>query len=144
MKSSKMRMMIAAAALAVAAGVASAQTNTYKAEIPLAFRAGDKLMQPGTYGVRIVRSSSGAVTVRIDDTDKNSTALLLPIPSGDVPRSWRAAGKPVLSFECADGNCALRGLWDGADVATYKFPGHIMPKSDRQVAELVVTLVKSE
>ena len=53
MKSSTIRTMIAAAALAVAAGTASAQT--YKAEIPVSFRAADKLMLPGSYEVKVNR-----------------------------------------------------------------------------------------
>ncbi|HKE26473.1 MAG TPA: hypothetical protein VKB88_29165 [Bryobacteraceae bacterium] len=142
MKSSTMRMMIAAAALAVAAGVASAQT--YKAEIPLAFRAGNKVMQPGAYDVRVSLGATGIASVTIQNRDANSTVLLVPTYGSDAPKRWREAGKPVFAFECAEGQCMLRTFWTGTDLPTYKFPGHIAPKSDKEVAELLVTLVKSE
>ena len=144
MKSSKMRMMIAAAALAVAAGVASAQTNTYKAEIPLAFRAGDKLMQPGAYDVRVSLGATGIAAVTIHNMDNNTTAVAIPTYGNDAPKQWRAAGKPVFAFECAESHCMLRTLWTAKDLSTYRFPGHITTGSDKQVAELLVTLVKTE
>jgi len=135
-------MAIAAAALAVAAGVASAQT--YKAEIPLAFRAGAKLMQPGAYDVRVSLGSTGVASVTIQNKDDNSSVILLPTYGNDAPKRWRAAGLPVFAFECVESHCLLRTLWTGTDLGTYRFPGHIETGSDKQVAELLVTLVKSE
>jgi len=142
MKSSLMRIVIAAAALAATAGVAAAQT--YKAEIPLAFRAGDKLMRPGAYDVKVSLSATGAAHVTVKNTEDHTTVLLMPSYGKDAPKRWVEAGKPVFSFECADGNCVLRTLWTGSGIETYRFPGSITPRSDKQMAELLVTLVKSE
>jgi len=141
MKNSTMRMMVAAAALTVAAGVVSAQT--YKAEVPLAFRAGDKLMQPGAYNVQVTLTS-GIAHVMVRNEDNGATAILVPTYGSDAPKAWRAAGKPVFAFECIDDHCMLRTLWSGSDLATYRFPGKIGTRSDKQVAEVLVTLVKSE
>ncbi len=58
MKKLTTKLMIAAAALVVAAGAASAQTM--KAEIPFAFRAGDKVMAAGTYRVETLSTQTGA------------------------------------------------------------------------------------
>ena len=142
MKNTTMRMMIAAAALAVAAGTAAAQT--YKGEIPVAFRAGEKLMQPGAYEIRVSTANSGIAHVTVRNADNGATAILVPTYGTDAPKAWRAAGKPVFAFACAEGRCALRTLWTGTDLGTYRFPGRLTPSSDRQTAEMLVTLVKSE
>ena len=136
MKSSTMRTMIAAAALALAVGTASAQT--YKAEIPLSFRTADKLMLPGSYEVKVNRGYSGIPMVYIHNLDDNKQVVVSPTPGKDAPKAWRAAGKPVLAFECAEGHCALRTLWNGEDTSTYAFGGSIGPRSDNKVAELLV------
>src|SRR5215469_18846064 len=140
MKSATMGIIIAAAALSVAAGVASAQT--YKVEIPLAFRAGNTLLQPGAYDVRVSLGATGIASVTIQNKDTNSTVVVLLTYGSDAPKRWREAGKPVFAFECAESHCMLRTLWTGTDLATYKFPGQITAGSDKQVAELLVTLVK--
>ena len=51
MKSMTTNLMIAAAALAITSGVASAQQ--YHADIPFAFRAGNATLAPGRYAVAI-------------------------------------------------------------------------------------------
>ena len=61
MNTNTMKMMIAAAALVVAAGSASAQT--FKAEVPVAFQVGNKTMAPGSYDVRLSVSGAGATVV---------------------------------------------------------------------------------
>ena len=140
-KSSTIRTLIAAAALAVAAGTASAQT--YKAEIPLSFRAGEKLMAPGAYEIRMNLSGSGMNVTLIQNEDNGKAALLLPSRGKDAPKAWKAAGKPVIGFECLEDHCVLRTIWTG-ESATYRLGGSITPKADREVAEVLVTLVKGE
>jgi hypothetical protein len=88
--------------------------------------------------------SAGIAKVTVRNADNGATAILIPTYGKDAPKGWRAAGKPVFAFECADGRCMLRTLWTGSDLATYRFPGQITPRADKQVAELLVTLVKTE
>jgi len=142
MKSSTMRWMIAAAALAVVAGTASAQT--YKAEIPVSFRAGDKAMLPGSYEVKVESGNTGIPQVFVRNLDDYKQVLLVARPGNDAPKAWRDAGKPVFAFECAEGRCVLRNMWTAKDVATYTFPGSITPHGDNKVALLLVPLNRAE
>jgi hypothetical protein len=142
MKGSTMRTMIAAAALAVAAGTASAQT--YKAEIPMTFRAAGTLMLPGAYEIRVRLGTAGTPQVVVRNADNGRQIVLLPTLGSNAPKAWQAAGKPVFAFECADGQCALRRIWTGNDLTTYRVPGSMASRPEKQAAELLVTLVKSE
>jgi hypothetical protein len=138
MKNATMTMMIAAAALAVVAGSASAQT--YKAEIPMTFKAGSVLMTPGSYRVDVNEMSR---VIRVANEDTGKTVALLPLPGGDVPKTWRAAGKPVFAFTCAEGSCSLSRMWNGKDASDLRFSA---PKSvhGENVAQLLVTLDRAE
>jgi len=142
MKSSTMRLMIAAAALAVAAGSAFAQT--YKAEIPVTFRANGTLMLPGSYEVNVSRGFSGITLVTVNNLDEHKRIFVKPTPGNDAPKAWKTAGKPVIGFECVEGRCVLRSLWNGSDVATYRFPGSITPRSDSRASLMVVKLTEVE
>jgi len=104
------RMMIAAATLVVAAGAASAQT--LKAEIPFTFRAGDTVMEAGSYQVSRISQQSGTPVFQLRDAAR--AILLMPVASGDANKSWVAKGKPVLSFECGPNHCSLAAIWTGA------------------------------
>jgi hypothetical protein len=139
MKSSTIRTLIAAAALAVAAGTASAQT--YKAEIPMSFRAGNKVMAPGAYEIKVSVSSAGSSQVLVKNVDSGSMVFLLPHLGDYAPAAWQSAGKPVFAFECAEGHCALRTIWTGQDLLTYQFS---TPHADKQLAEVLVPLTRSE
>ena len=119
MKSSTIRLMIAAAALAVAAGTASAQT--YKAEIPMAFRAAGKLMPPGSYEIRTSQDAATQV-LYIRNAQANSAVVLLAQVKTDAPKAWRQAGDPKLAFACAGDACALSRMWNGSDPFAYDFP----------------------
>jgi hypothetical protein len=138
MKSLKTRLMVAAAALAVVAGSAAAQS--YKAEIPVTFRAGEKLMLPGSYELRVDRSAGGIPQVFVRNLDRNTAIALIPRPGADAPKAWRDAGNPMLAFECAEGRCVMRSLWTGSDDATYAFPGSITPGGDSKAAFMLVTM----
>ena len=62
MKTTTTKLTIAAAFLALATGIASAQT--LKADIPFAFRAGAKMMPAGEYTVDTLSSSVGMVALK--------------------------------------------------------------------------------
>jgi hypothetical protein len=138
MKSSMMKVMIAAAALAVVAGSASAQT--YKAEIPLTFKAGNAVMAPGAYRVDV---SSDGVLLRLRNTDTHSAVVVLIQPGGDVSKAWRTSGKPVFAFSCAESSCSLTRMWNGRDSSDYRFSATGNTRGEK-VAELLVTLEKAE
>ena len=119
MNTTTMRTMIAAAALVVAAGSASAQT--FRAEIPMAFRVSNKTMAPGSYDFRVTKGAVGQMLV-ISNRETNSSAALVTAVRADPPKAWRAAGAAMIAFSCTAGTCSLRKLWDGSDASTFEFP----------------------
>jgi len=140
MKYNMKRWMIAAAAVTIAAGSAAAQTFT--AEVPLAFRIGNKLMPPGSYSINIPdMSGTHAVVVR-NSTYLNQSALLMAAPTGKVLPAWKKAGTPLLAFECGDGGCVLRSLWNG-DAFAYRFSG-AKPTGDLRMAYVALTPAKAD
>jgi hypothetical protein len=107
MKRTTMNLMLAAAALMVASTVASAQTM--KAEIPFAFRVGNKVMTPGTYRVWTSNNESQLQIVGL-----HGGVLVGSGVREDAPKAWQSAGKPILQFACDnDGGCVLRRFWTG-------------------------------
>ncbi len=116
MKRTTMNLMLAAATLMVASTVASAQA--LKAEIPFAFRAGGKVMAPGTY---MVMASNGESRLQIRGRD--GSVLLGTGVREDAPKTWKHAGRAVLEFACYnDGGCALQRVWTGDDgIQAHKF-----------------------
>ncbi len=141
MKTNFTRWMIAAAAVAAAAGSASAQT--YVAEIPLSFHVQNKLMVPGTYRVHIARAGSAEV-LELYNTDVRTTGILLAVRKADAPKAWRDTGRPVVSFECNGGVCALNGLWDGTSEIAYSFPSLKLPSGDKRMSQVNVPLTKAD
>ena len=135
-------LMFAAAALAVAAGSASAQT--LKAEIPFAFRAGGVLMAPGTYTVT-PQHSAGSTAYMLANKETGNGVILAHYVSADASKAWRGAGSPKLGFECAGTHCALRTLWNGTDRSAHNFLGP-KPTGDEptRMAEVRLTPLKSE
>ncbi len=119
MNTNTMKMMIAAAALVVAAGSASAQS--FKAEVPVAFKVGNKTMAPGSYDVRMSVTGAGARIV-VRNRNENTAVMLSPSVKGDAPKEWQVAGDPKLAFGCSDGTCTLRSIWNGSDSFAYKLP----------------------
>ena len=106
-----MTKLIATAVVALATGVASAQAM--KADIPFAFRAGEKMMAPGKYTVR----ANGGVSnlVQVYNADTKDSAMLLPASKATASKEWRAKGEPVLAFDCATGHCSLISMWTADD-----------------------------
>jgi hypothetical protein len=133
------RLMMAAAVLAVAAGSASAQS--YKAEIPVAFRAGETQMAAGSYQITVM--GQGSHYVKVLNSESGKSALLIPISGQDTPKVWRDAGKPVLAFECVAEHCKLSKMWNGTDSFSYRFYGPNLPNGEARSA-LVVKLTTGD
>ncbi|MGA9627651.1 MAG: hypothetical protein WBL65_05475 [Bryobacteraceae bacterium] len=119
MKKLTTRFMIATAALVVVAGVASAQVMT--ASIPFEFRAGDRVMAPGTYLIDSSRLS-GVPVFRLSNRSSGRSIALLSQAPVDPRKGW-TAGNPKLLFACTSGSCALAELWSGSESHAYKFRG---------------------
>jgi len=128
-------MTLAIAALAMAAGTASAQSM--KAEIPFAFRIGKKVMQPGEYRVHR-QSGSQAPMFTLASLDSHQSAIVVASYRGAPSKEWADAGQAKLSFLCGDGPCTLTRVWAGAGDA-YTF--HSAPAKDggdARVAEITL------
>ena len=110
MKKLTTRFMIATAALVVAAGAASAQTMT--ASIPFEFRAGGRVMEPGTYSASLSRSG-GALIIRLLNSHSGEQAIVLGQIPVDPQKAWTASGEGRLVFECTSGSFPRWGSRDG-------------------------------
>ena len=117
MKKLTTRLIIATAALVVVIGAASAQSMT--ASIPFEFRAGNRVMAPGTYDVGSANSVSGAPLFKLQNVHSGRQAILLA--QVDPRKAWAAEATPRLLFACASGSCMLAQLWDGSDIYAYTF-----------------------
>jgi len=114
------RLMVAAATLVVAAGVASAET--LKADIPFAFRVGGATMSPGTYQVKVANSGTATSVLSLYSADTRQSAIAVPIATHDVSSAVANANRPVIAFECAGNRCSLQYVWDGKDRrSAYRF-----------------------
>uniref|UniRef100_Q01W57 Uncharacterized protein n=1 Tax=Solibacter usitatus (strain Ellin6076) TaxID=234267 RepID=Q01W57_SOLUE len=113
MKRTAMNITLAVAALAVAVGTVSAQTM--KAEIPFAFRVGNRIMQPGEY--RISLTNGATPILRLANFERHQAVLLSTAYMNDVPKQWAAAGLPKLSFLCGEGPCTVSQVWTGEGYA---------------------------
>jgi hypothetical protein len=130
--------MLAAAALTAAAAGASAQSM--KADIPFAFHAGNSLMAPGVYDVKL-ELNSRYVSLRHTDTGKAVIAMY--ISEAHPLAKWQAEKRPRIRFDCAGARCVLRQMWPGADNRALSFHG---PGAGREEpirsAEVPLTKVK--
>ena len=136
MKRTAMNMILAVAALAVAAGTASAQMMM-KAEIPFAFRVGKQVMQPGEYRVRVFRNTSSTPILSLADFDADRTVLLMATNRNPVPEAWKTAGLPKLSFTCGEGPCTVTGVWMGQGYI-FNFPAARGKNAESHLAEIVL------
>jgi hypothetical protein len=135
MKTFTMNTIIAVAALAVAAGNASAQT--YKADIPMAFRAFDAVMAPGSYEFSLVSGASGRAILVIRNVNSHDAVTVAPFPGTDAPKAWRAAAHPLIGFACYGRACAIQQLWDGTSQSTLAIPVRKLPAAEAERASLV-------
>ena len=142
MKSLMTNCIIAVAALAVAAGSASAQT--LKADIPFTFRAGKTLLTPGTYKLRMAVSTNRDFLV-MQNEDTGASVMLPTFIRGDASKNLKAKGLPALVLVCHDARCVLSELWTGGEASSYYFPtpnlGH---DGGLRTAEIALTAVKAD
>ena len=123
MKNFTTSMMIAAAALVVAAGVAGAQT--IQAEIPFGFRAAGAAMPAGSYTVSSSHLPGGSLAIRLANADGRHSVITMPYAHNSLKRG----SVPVsLTFECSGTDCALVQMAPGTGEA-YKF---WTPKTEKE------------
>jgi len=138
MKTSTSRLMIAAAALAVASGSAMAQS--LKADIPFSFRAANANLAAGTY-VITTNYSSGRSTLIVHSADTGAGGILAQyVLAGSASKS----GMAKLTFECAGRDCVLRELSKGDGSDALVFPARQPQGDDRRIAVIALTTLKAE
>jgi hypothetical protein len=118
MKKLTRKLMIATAALVVGAGAASAQT--LRAQIPFAFRAGNKVLAPGAYYIDNLRSVISAPVFRISNVHSGRSITVLAQVPVDPQKGW-AQGNGMLVFACVSGDCTLAEIWSGSESHAYAF-----------------------
>jgi hypothetical protein len=136
MKSLTNNMMIAAAALVVAAGVAQAQT--IKAEVPFSFRAARTVMPAGEYWVSASISNGGIRIVRLTNMDTHRSILAVPFEAQDRKPG---SAETSLTFECGGTHCALVQLAPGNGQAYSFQPPKLGRDEDTRVAVIRAVLV---
>ncbi len=141
MKTNLIRWMIAAAALTVAAGGASAQT--YTAEIPVSFQLGNKLMLPGAYRVGVMAGVNAKIFM-LYNQDTHTSAMVMSTALTDAPKPWREAGGARIEFECNRSACALGRIWNGADSFVYDFPGLKTAPGEKRAAAVAAALTRAD
>ena len=131
------KVMVAAAALVVGDGVASAQVM--KAEIPFRFQAAGAWLEPGTYAIDLI-SGSGATTIyRIGNLDAAGAVAAAPRFTLDRNNGNSNGGK--LMFECVAGQCSLVQLWDGSRGVAYSFS---RPKRSKEASASSLIAIRME
>jgi hypothetical protein len=135
------RMMIAAATVVAAAGVASAQTM--RAEIPFTFRANGAVMTAGQYLVTLSTLEAGAPLLEIFNVENHRGALVRATVPQDPPKQWRQTGAGILSFTCGASRCSLSGVWNGkTGYPAYKLSS---PKADpNEPVQITLVTLRSE
>jgi hypothetical protein len=135
MKNLTKNMMIAAAALMVAAGVAGAQT--LKAEIPFGFRAAGTAMTAGSY--RLDRNNSGGTEIfRLINVDTHRSTLAVPY----LDSTRKPAGVATLTFECSGTDCTLATVAVG-DGRAYGIPRPKKGSEETHVAVIRAVLANA-
>ena len=127
---------LAAAAMAVAAGSASAQ-NMLKAEIPFAFQTGKTIMQPGEYQVSLAQHN----IIRLYNVDARKAVFASARAESDRDKAW-ADGKPRMAFECSAGTCALLALYTGQSDSALRFRGLESKGGDAHVAMVPLRILR--
>jgi hypothetical protein len=134
--------MIAVAALAVAAGSASAQT--LRADIPFTFRAGRSVLTPGTYKLNLSIAPNREF-ISMQNTDTGVSVLVAAFNRGDASTALTAKRVPALTFDCNCTRCALRELWTGVDSTSYHFRApHLGRDGDVYTAEIALRPMKAD
>ena len=128
MKNLTTNLMLAAIALAAAAGAASAQQ--LKAEIPFGFQAQGTMLPAGTYTVKKDDTSS-VPKFLLRSVAPGNSILLMSMTQSDPEKAWEASGAAVLEFECGDSGCALNRLWRPGGAPAYRFSHPNAEKGER-------------
>jgi hypothetical protein len=108
-------LMLAAAACAIAAGNAAAQT--YHAEIPFTFRAGSVTMAPGSYDISLQGLTSGKFLMLRNSESKKGVLLA----TAGITGERKGGTVPKLRFACGS-RCALESMFVGGWQGAYKLP----------------------
>jgi len=127
--------LVTAAALAIVTGVASAQA--LQAEIPFAFRAGDKVMAAGTYRVEARDAQHFLI---LSNFESRQSAILLPNWLETPAKAVASRGEPVMVFECAS-RCELVKVWTGYGAPTIAFRRHA-PSGGETASLMEIRLVR--
>jgi hypothetical protein len=143
MKKLTTRLTIAAAALMVAAGAASAQTQPLTAEIPFAFHVGNRIMEPGTYRVDNLATQSGSPVFRLLEARTHQVVIRIPQAAVDPEKTWTVTGSPKLAFACGDGRCDLAKVWagSGSNAYTFRLP---KPGKDYEASLTVIPMTRDK
>jgi hypothetical protein len=143
MKNVTTKLMIAAAALVVVAGTASAQTM--EAKIPFAFRASGKMLEAGTYHVQLRSAGAGGRTLVIATPRGVNHVLTITFADGPAKAAWQTSGDAVLSFQCGVSTCALTKVWMGSADLVYSVPKPRMSSEEPvHTAEIAMHNVKGD
>jgi hypothetical protein len=142
MKSLRTNFIMAVAAMAVAAGSASAET--LKADIPFTFRAGNTLLTPGAYKLKMSVSINRHF-ILMQNEDTGASVMLATFVQGDASKNLKAKRVPALAFVCDNARCALTELWTGGEASSYYFrTPHLGHDGDLRTAEIALTQVKAD
>ena len=133
MKSMTTKLMITAAALAIATGVASAEQ--YRADIPFAFRAGGKVLAPGSYMVKVNDGQRSLVSITNRETLQ--AIMVLSTAANDHAKSPTGDSNPVLTFLCGTSRCSLSQIWTGPASPALMFAPPRLGKDDSASATVV-------
>jgi len=127
-------LMIAAAALTIAVGVAGAQTM--KAEIPFGFRAAGAVMPAGSYLVNADQTAGGLTFFKLTNQDTHRSILAVPYTHiGQKPGETPVA----LTFACSGAHCTLVQAAPGSG-ESYRFKSPDLGK-DRDTRLAVIRAV---
>jgi hypothetical protein len=108
-------MIVAAAALTIAAGMAGAQS--IKAEVPFGFRAAGTVLPAGSYLVNAIQSSGGLAVFKLTQEDTHRSVLTIPYVN-NIKKGNDASAS--LTFECTGTDCTLLEVAPGTGHA-YRF-----------------------
>ena len=137
MKNLTKSMMIAAAALVVAAGVAGAQT--IKAEVPFGFRAAGTVMPAGAYKVH-ASTGSGSLVFQLTNEDTKRSILTVPQVSNNLKKGETAVS---LTFECTSADCALIRVAPGTGQSYQIWKPKVGHNEDTRLAVIRAVLVNA-
>ncbi len=111
--------MFAAAAVVLAAGMASAQGLGLRADVPFSFQAGGQTMTPGTYRVSYVGAQQ--LVVKLENVDAGTSILLMPTTRQDPPKSYAQKGTAAAAFACTEAGCDLYEIWTASAGSACRF-----------------------